>query len=197
MSTIPYRSALIIGAGPGISASLTRSLRSAGLSVVIAARDTGKLKSLAEQTGAIALRVDASDPSQVERLFAQTDAHIGPPEVVIYNASGRVRGPLTDLDPSEVERGRGRFRVGCILLGTASRQAHACSRQGRDPADGCYGRRKGLRQLGTVRHGEIRAARAGTKCCERTGSEGNSCRPCGGRWGCPERASRRSRGGAG
>ena len=104
MSTIPYRSALIIGAGPGISASLTRSLRSAGLSLVIAARDTGKLRSLAEETGAIALEVDASDPSQVERLFAQTDAHIGPPEVVIYNASGRVRGPLTDLDPSEVER---------------------------------------------------------------------------------------------
>jgi NAD(P)-dependent dehydrogenase (short-subunit alcohol dehydrogenase family) len=52
----------------------------------------------------MALEVDASDPSQVERLFAQADTHIGPPEVVIYNASGRVRGPITDLDPSEVER---------------------------------------------------------------------------------------------
>ena len=104
MSDIPYRSALIIGAGPGISASLTRNLRAAGLSVVIAARDVEKLKPLAEEVGATALQVDASDADQVERLFAQTDAHIGTAEVVVYNASGRVRGPIVDLDPAEVEK---------------------------------------------------------------------------------------------
>lgn len=104
MTTIPYRSALIIGAGSGISASLTRVLRSAGLSVVVAARDVEKLSPLVDETAAVALPVDASDAKQVERLFAETDALIGSPEVVIYNASGRVRGPIADLDPSEVEK---------------------------------------------------------------------------------------------
>ncbi|GAB7522402.1 SDR family NAD(P)-dependent oxidoreductase [Paraburkholderia sp. 2C] len=101
---IPYRNALIIGTGPGISASVTRLLRAAGLPVVIAARHTDKLASLAKETGAIALPVDATDPGQVERLFAETDARIGAPEIVVYNASGRTRGPLAELDPAEVQR---------------------------------------------------------------------------------------------
>ncbi|WP_044043534.1 SDR family NAD(P)-dependent oxidoreductase [Caballeronia insecticola] len=104
MSDIPYRSALIIGAGPGISASLTRRLRAANIPVVIAARRVDKLASLVDETGAIALPVDASDAGEIDALFAETDARIGAPEIVIYNASGRARGPIAELDPVEVER---------------------------------------------------------------------------------------------
>jgi NAD(P)-dependent dehydrogenase (short-subunit alcohol dehydrogenase family) len=100
---IPYRNALIIGTGPGISASVARLLRAAGLPVVIAARNTDKLAALAKETGAIALPVDATDPAHVERLFAETDARIGAPEIVVYNASGRTRGPIAGLDPAEVQ----------------------------------------------------------------------------------------------
>nr|WP_314075824.1 SDR family NAD(P)-dependent oxidoreductase [uncultured Roseococcus sp.] len=103
MTDIPYRSALIIGAGPGISGSLTRLLRAAGIPVVVAARQVDRLAPLVE-AGAVALPVDASDAGQVERLFAETEARIGAPEIVIYNASGRVRGPIAELDPAEVER---------------------------------------------------------------------------------------------
>ncbi|MDR5758986.1 SDR family NAD(P)-dependent oxidoreductase [Caballeronia sp. LZ035] len=101
---IPYRSALIIGAGPGISASLTRRLRAANIPVIIAARNVDKLASLVDETGAIALPVDATDPRQVETLFAQADARIGAPEIVAYNASGELRGPITELDPIAVDR---------------------------------------------------------------------------------------------
>ncbi|HEY2048926.1 MAG TPA: SDR family NAD(P)-dependent oxidoreductase [Caulobacteraceae bacterium] len=104
MTDIPYRSALIIGAGPGISASLARLLRATGMPVVVAARRVDKLEALAAETGVIALPVDASDASQVARLFAETDARIGAPEIVVYNASGRSRGPITELDPVEVEK---------------------------------------------------------------------------------------------
>lgn len=104
MTDIPYRSALIIGAGPGISGSLTRLLRAADIPVMVAARNIDRLKPLTEETGAIALPVDASDAGRVERLFAETEARIGAPELVIYNASGRVRGPIAELDPVEVER---------------------------------------------------------------------------------------------
>lgn len=103
MKSIPYRSALIIGAGPGISASLTRALRAAQMPVVIAARNVDKLAPLVEETGAIALAVDAANASDVERLFAETQARIGAPEVVIYNASGRLRGPVAELEASAVE----------------------------------------------------------------------------------------------
>ena len=104
MIDIPYRSALIIGAGPGISGSITRLLRAADIPVVVAARNIERLKPLTDETGAIALPVDASDAGQIERLFSETDAHIGAPELVIYNASGRVRGPIAELDPKEVEQ---------------------------------------------------------------------------------------------
>jgi NAD(P)-dependent dehydrogenase (short-subunit alcohol dehydrogenase family) len=114
MTGIPYRSALIIGAGPGISGSLTRLLRAAGLPVVVASRQVDRLALLAAETGAIALQVDASDAGQVEQLFAETDARIGPPEIVVYNASGRVRGPIAELDPVEVERAIGVSALGAF-----------------------------------------------------------------------------------
>ncbi|WP_186121212.1 SDR family NAD(P)-dependent oxidoreductase [Burkholderia gladioli] len=103
MSDIPYRNALIIGAGFGISGSVTKLLRDAGLPVVIAARDVEKLKPLVSQYGAIALPVDASDANQVARLFEEVEKRIGIPEVVVYNASGMVRGSIAELDPVQVQ----------------------------------------------------------------------------------------------
>ena len=104
MTDIPYRSALIIGAGPGISASLTRLLRAADIHVVIAARNVDKLAPLTKETGAIALPVNAGNAHEVERLFSEAEARIGAPEIVVYNASGRLRGPIAELDPTEVDK---------------------------------------------------------------------------------------------
>ncbi|MFC0411026.1 SDR family NAD(P)-dependent oxidoreductase [Roseomonas elaeocarpi] len=104
MPDLPFRTALIIGAGPGISASLARALRAAGLAVAMAARDAGKLAPLAAETGAVPFAADASDPKAVEALFEAVDARIGAPEVVIYNASARAQGPLAELDPEVVRR---------------------------------------------------------------------------------------------
>ena len=104
MTEIPYRSALIIGAGPGVSSSVARKLREADIPVVVASRHPERLSALANETGVVTLGVDAADGRQIERLFAETDARIGPPEIVVYNPSARVRGPIADLDPDEVER---------------------------------------------------------------------------------------------
>jgi NAD(P)-dependent dehydrogenase (short-subunit alcohol dehydrogenase family) len=104
MSTIPYRSALVVGAGPGISASLVRQLSKAGLKVAASARDVDKLSELAEETGTEMFAADATDPAAVERMFVEVEARIGVPEVVIYNASRRVAGAIVDLDPEEVRR---------------------------------------------------------------------------------------------
>ena len=104
MTDIPYTTAIIIGAGPGISASVGRALGAAGLKVALAARNTAKLGPLAEEIGAQTFSVDVADPAAVERVFQQTDAAIGEPDVVFFNASARVRGGIAELDPDAVRR---------------------------------------------------------------------------------------------
>src|SRR6185503_4124527 len=46
----------------------------------------------------------ASKAAEVEKLFGELEAGFGAPEIVIYNASHRSRGPFVDLDPQGVER---------------------------------------------------------------------------------------------
>jgi NAD(P)-dependent dehydrogenase (short-subunit alcohol dehydrogenase family) len=104
MTDIPYRTALIVGAGPGISASLARGLAAAGLRVGVAARDVDKLTPLAAETGVQTFAVDASQPAGVARLFEDADTRLGEPDVVVYNASARAHGPITELDPEAVRK---------------------------------------------------------------------------------------------
>ena len=99
-----YRTALIVGAGRGLSASLTRLFATEGLRVALAARDTEKLAPLCAETGAKAFACDAVQPEQVARLFAAVVSAIEAPDVVVYNASARARGPVAELVPAEVER---------------------------------------------------------------------------------------------
>ena len=116
MALPTYTSALIVGAGPGLSASLTRLLRREGLAVAIAARDTAKLASLCTETGARAFPCDAQNEVQVQRLFADIDRELGAPDVVIYNASARTRGPFAELVPAEVQRAMQVTAFGAFLV---------------------------------------------------------------------------------
>ena len=102
--TPAYKTSLIVGAGDGLSASLARLLAQSGLSVALAARNPEKLSGLCAETGASAFACDAQDRAQVARLFEDVEEKLGPPDVVIYNASARARGPLTTLDPDDVRR---------------------------------------------------------------------------------------------
>jgi NAD(P)-dependent dehydrogenase (short-subunit alcohol dehydrogenase family) len=97
-------SVLIVGSGPGLSASLARLFACEGFSVVLAARDTTKLADICAETRARAFPCDVSDPGQVAALFERVDRETVPLGVVIFNAGVRVRGPLVDLDAAEVER---------------------------------------------------------------------------------------------
>jgi short-subunit dehydrogenase len=99
-----YQSALIVGAGSGISASVARAFAKAGMKIALAARSADKLGPLAKEIGATAHACDAAERTQVEKLFADLDAAGAAPDVVVYNASYRTRGPILDLDPAEVEK---------------------------------------------------------------------------------------------
>ena len=114
--------ALIVGAGSGLSASLARRAASEGMDVVLAARDTQKLTALAGETGAETIACDASRADEVERLFAAVDAGGGRLDLVIYNASGRARGPVTELDPEAVETAIKVTAFGGFLVARAAAQ---------------------------------------------------------------------------
>src|SRR5688500_8254900 len=91
--------ALIVGAGKGLSASLARLLEREGVNVALAARNPEKLESKGR-----ALRCDATDRAQVEAAFDAVEDKWGVPDLVIYNASYRTRGPFVELDAGEVSK---------------------------------------------------------------------------------------------
>ncbi len=116
MTDVKFKTALIVGAGSGLSAALARALAKDGVKVALAARTTDDLGSLVKETGARAFACDASDRAQVEKLFSDVEAAFGPPDIVIYNASYRTRGPFIDLDPAEVEKALAVTAYGAFLV---------------------------------------------------------------------------------
>ena len=110
------KNALIFGAGSGISASFARRLAAAGYKVALAARNKDRLAALAAETGALAIAADATSVEDVKAAFAEVDRALGPLDVVLYNASQRVRGPFVDLDPAEVQRAVEVTAIGAFLV---------------------------------------------------------------------------------
>jgi NAD(P)-dependent dehydrogenase (short-subunit alcohol dehydrogenase family) len=98
------KTAIIVGAGSGLSASLARRFAANGVRLALAARNPAKLDALCAETGATAIACDATEGSQVAALFERTDEFFGAPDIVVYNASARARGPLVELDPQEVRQ---------------------------------------------------------------------------------------------
>jgi NAD(P)-dependent dehydrogenase (short-subunit alcohol dehydrogenase family) len=101
-----YRTALIVGAGDGLSASVARTFaRDGGMRIALAARNPGKLTALAKELDGCMLTCDAAEPGQVTAMFARADEYFGaPPDVVVYNPSFRVRGSIVDIDPAAVAK---------------------------------------------------------------------------------------------
>jgi NAD(P)-dependent dehydrogenase (short-subunit alcohol dehydrogenase family) len=104
LSKSRFLNALIVGAGAGLSAALARRFAREGMQVCLAARSVDDLGSLCKEIEGRAFPCDASRPDEVARLFSEVESTSGAPDVVVYNASFRVRGPFLELDPAEVER---------------------------------------------------------------------------------------------
>jgi NAD(P)-dependent dehydrogenase (short-subunit alcohol dehydrogenase family) len=116
MAEPKYTTALIVGAGAGLSASLARALTKDGIKVALAARTTADLNDLAVEASAETFACDASKRADVDKLFDNLDATVGAPDIVIYNASYRTRGPLVELDPAEVEKSIAITAFGAFLV---------------------------------------------------------------------------------
>ena len=116
MTDFPYGTALIVGAGTGISASVARRLAALGVKIGLAARDTEKLAALAAETHALTFAVDASQSAAVAALFDDADTRLGEPDIVLYNASARAHGPIAEIDPAAVERAVGISALGGFFV---------------------------------------------------------------------------------
>ena len=112
--------AVIVGAGSGLSAAIARAYTAEGLTCVLAARRTDKLKALCAEINATAIACDCAQPDQVDTLFAQVDKLCAAPAVVVFNASARVRGPLIELDRVKVAEAITTSAYGGFLVGQAA-----------------------------------------------------------------------------
>ena len=100
--------ALIVGGGPGISASCARLFSQQGVKVAVAAWDANKpaLKALAQDYGATLIACDASVPESVAAMFDQVSRKLGTPRLVVHNIDGRPRDvfrkSITEVEPAAV-----------------------------------------------------------------------------------------------
>jgi NAD(P)-dependent dehydrogenase (short-subunit alcohol dehydrogenase family) len=100
--------ALIIGGGPGISASCAKLFASEGMRVAIAARHPDKpvLETLEQAHGVRRYACDASDPAGVAQLFQNVVRDLGTPTLLVHNIDGRVAGifgkKITEAEPAMV-----------------------------------------------------------------------------------------------
>lgn len=110
------KTALIVGTGSGISASLARALHARGYKLVLASRKPEQFAELAKSVGAHSVAVDASDQRQMVALFKDADRVLGPLDLAVYNASFRTRGPFIDLVPDDVLKAFTTSAFGAFLM---------------------------------------------------------------------------------
>jgi NAD(P)-dependent dehydrogenase (short-subunit alcohol dehydrogenase family) len=116
MAETNYKTALIVGVGSGLSASLARLFAKNGMKVALAARRAENLAALAKETGAKSFVCDSTKRADVTKLFTDVEAAFGAPDVVVYNASYRTRGPFAELVPEEVEKALAVTAYGAFLV---------------------------------------------------------------------------------
>ena len=104
----PKETALIVGGGPGTSASCAALFAKNGLEVAIAARTPDKpaLLELEKHFGVRRYACDASDPASVAQLFEDVEQDLSAPRLVVHNIDGRMRDVfrkgIDEVDPALV-----------------------------------------------------------------------------------------------
>ena len=108
--------ALVVGAGPGIGGAFAAGLVARGYRVAVASRNADKLAPLAASLGAHPYVADAARTASLVDLFAAVEVDLGAPEVVLFNPSARVRGPITELDAAAVAHAVHTTAIGAFVV---------------------------------------------------------------------------------
>ena len=115
-------SAVVVGVGPGLGAALGRRFARAGLAVALAARHEDKLAPFVDEITsaggqARAFATDATDEAAVIDLLNTVENELGPLEVAVFNASGRVRKSILEIETPELEQAWRGACLGGFLVG--------------------------------------------------------------------------------
>lgn len=98
-------SAIVLGVGPGLGASLVSAYASTGRRVAAVSR------SGAEVADGVPFAADLGQPAEVARVIAEAADALGAPDIVHYNASVLVPGTPSQVPLDAVESA---WRVGCL-----------------------------------------------------------------------------------
>ena len=104
--TLAKKTAIITGASRGIGAATARHFAELGANVVLLARSTGQIQTIAEEItaaggSALALACDMARWDQVRDAFARAEAQFGPVDILINNAG--LIDPIARLGDSDPE----------------------------------------------------------------------------------------------
>lgn len=98
------RVAAVVGVGPGIGMAVARRFASEGMDIALVARSGDRLDTYREallpygrQVNAYAC--DCSEPYELAKVFQDLRETLGPPEVMVYNASVLKEAPPSRLSP--------------------------------------------------------------------------------------------------
>ena len=110
------KTCLVLGVGPATGSAVAQRFAQAGYNLAIASRSDKNLAAAADlvrKTGVrvLVIKTDAANEAAVTRLVAQAETELGPIEVAVYNASGRVIKSVLELTGAEVESA---WRTACL-----------------------------------------------------------------------------------
>ena len=105
MISIENHVAVVTGAGRGIGRGIAIELGRLGAKVVLAARSRGELEDTGKIIGANAslIPADVRRRDDLQRLFEQTAAAIGPVDILVNAAGLGIFGPVVDFKDSDFE----------------------------------------------------------------------------------------------
>jgi NAD(P)-dependent dehydrogenase (short-subunit alcohol dehydrogenase family) len=92
------RSFVVLGAGQGIGRQVSHALAAAGASTVLVDREAELAADIAEEVGGTPWSGDATDRSDVERLFAEAESAMGKVDGIVDIIGMARYGPLVDTD---------------------------------------------------------------------------------------------------
>ena len=99
--------AVIVGGTGGIGSAVARKLVSSGVKLVLAARDSHKLETLAEELGTpdvLTVSTDITDPQQVEGLMQKAESHFGQIDILVNAAGAGILKQWNKLEPADLDR---------------------------------------------------------------------------------------------
>jgi NAD(P)-dependent dehydrogenase (short-subunit alcohol dehydrogenase family) len=131
------RTVLVTGASSGLGHHFARTCAAHGATVVVAARRTDRLAALVADlrdagTRALAVPMDVTDSSSVHAAFAQAEAEVGTPDVIVNNAGISIAKAALDLSDDDWDAVVNTdLRGAWVVAQTAAKRLRAAGRPGR------------------------------------------------------------------